>query len=189
MIRRSTWVVLALFLFLTAATIIWQKSPLKKTVSTATPYPTSLPPILQSIDGISITEIDSKNNQGLSISLIRKQNSQWEFSPNPTSPVDQGRVEELITTLKSLKPLSLIDPTTPLSPLGLDNPNNIIEIRTTTGISKIIAVGKLTVTDSGYYILLDNKDIAVLNKISIEEFLKLLTIENLSGWENEKPSP
>lgn len=171
MIKRSTWIVLLIFFILVGVVIILQKSP--EILVTPTPTPTPYPKMLAGWVDKTINRIEILNLSKESITLKTNTNNQWEFSSLDNSEVDQGKVEELLSTLKSASIISTVDPNTDLNIVGLENPNLSIALQSTDGETAIIKIGSNTPTGSGAYVQVDDSPPVVIRSVTLESILPL----------------
>jgi len=71
--------------------------------------------------------------------------------------------------------------------VGLDDPEYTITLQFTSGVERIVKIGVLTPTESGYYIPGENGDILIVSRSSVDSLTGLLT--NLPYAPTEVPAP
>lgn len=181
MIRRPTQIMLALFAILLALAVFLQRTAIlgeRRQTPTATTYP-------KLIEGVSPAEIirfEIEDSQAvLRFQLQKNADNQWVFNEDASKQVDQGKVQELISTLISLNVLNTIDPATALQVLGLDSPRAIITLTTSSGESKAVRIGNLAPPETGYYLQLNGNVPVIVNKFSVESLLDLLRPDHLAA--------
>ena len=85
-----------------------------------------------------------------------------------------GAVESAVTQLLSLRTLSTMQQVPDLKAIGLDPPAYRILLTLSDGQQITINVGAATPTGSGYYVLVSERPLYVVNKYGIDAFLELV---------------
>lgn len=186
MIRKSTWILFALFLFILAIGIYLNSSKgILNQEKTPTPViaEKALPEIsLDKLVGISYIKPQSNL-----ISLTKNTNGVWVFVSNPEMTINQARLLELISNLNSLEVMTKMNSTSKVEELGLLKNAQEINIIESDGSKIQVKIGNLTPTESGYYLQVENANPVIVGKGGLETILGLLTQENL--LENQPISP
>lgn len=177
MIKRSTWVVLAVFLVLAGVTFFWQKSP--ETFVAPTQTPTAFPILLPDWGNKVINLIEISNLDGSVIVLKLDSAKQWELASIEQDKVAQGKIEELLTTLQTATIISKINPPVDYAVIGLTEPKVSIQLQNTKGETVNIKIGDKTPTDSGYYVQVDENPPVVLRSVTVENLVEIMKKENL----------
>ncbi|NPV57344.1 MAG: DUF4340 domain-containing protein [Anaerolineae bacterium] len=174
--KRTTLVVLAIFAVLLVLLIIMDTNDIA--LLAQTPSPTAQMQVLGdwSVDDIVMIEYHSINLDGISIQ--KNTDNSWSF-PASTNLVDQGKIQELLSTLQSMVVLTDLDPSPELKSIGLTTPQYVVVLTNTSKEKKEIWVGNITPTGSGYYVTLNNGTPIVISKYAIDSILELLTPSNL----------
>lgn len=168
MIRKSTWVVVGIFIVLGLAAIFLRWSPSSPlTQPTPTPASTSTPFALQGITSIDVNAITLDRVEG-PVALVRNADLTW--TRNGEQIVEAGKVEELLANVLTMRVLAELASDYQLDTLALNPPAQVITLETATGTTQI-AIGNGTPTGSGTYLQIDNKPAIVVSKYAIEAIL------------------
>lgn len=181
MIRRPTQIMLALFAILLALAVFLQHTAILGE-SRQTPTATTYPKLIEGVSPAEISRFEIEDSQAEQrFQLQKNADNQWVFTEDASKQVDQGKVQELISTLISLNVLNTIDPATALQVLGLDTPRAIITLTTSSGESKAVRIGDLAPPETGYYLQLNGNTPVIVNKFSVESLLELLQPDHLAA--------
>ena len=71
--------------------------------------------------------------------------------------------------------------------VGLTDPEYTLTIKFTNGVERMVEIGVITPTESGYYVRAVNGDIVIISRSSVDALLGLLT--NPPYLETPTPSP
>ncbi len=178
MIRRSTWITLAVFIVLIGAALLLQKYPVLQ--GKPTPTATEYPLLLQGWLPEELTMIEIKNDKGETVSLKRNPDKTWAFVNVTGKLPDQGKVTQLIDTLTSTNVLASFDATTSLENVGLTAPTYLITLQNSQGNKKVIRVGKATAIGTGYYIQVDNNLPVLVSKDNLDQVTSLASLDALT---------
>jgi hypothetical protein len=179
MIKKSTWIMLVIFLVAVGFTYYFQNSPTP--VVNPTPLPTLLPKLVSGWVSSDIIQIDVQKSDNKFFSIQRDSTGQWELANLDTRPLDQGKVEELISTIMATTVQTSLKQGQEMDMLGLMNPAIIIKMKNTKGEGLNINVGNATPTDSGYYVQINQDLPVVIGKTNADDFSRLLNIDSLIG--------
>jgi hypothetical protein len=169
MIRKSTWIVLGVFLVLAVAAIFirWSpSSPIKQ--PTATPVSTAMAYALAGITSTDVNALTLESVEGKT-HLVRNADLTW--TRNDEDIVEAGKVEELLANILTMRVLAELAPDYSLDSVGLNQPTQIITIETSDRAVRI-AIGGLTPTGTGNYLQIDSQPVIVVSKYSIETILQ-----------------
>jgi hypothetical protein len=171
MIKRSTAVVVALFVIALIALLLVQRNPGILQSATPTPIATELSKLLPDWKDMDITEAILNRAIGGETALTRNSDGSWN---NTTAGiVPPGKVEQMLSELLATNILVVLPADTPLEDLNLVNPGQIIMISAADNRKTIIRVGGLTPTQSGYYVKVDDLAPVVVSKYAVEAVLQL----------------
>ncbi len=146
------------------------------------PTPTATPAIFANWLSDSIINIRIKNsNHHEAITLRRNEQGIWELGAFPTTNVDQGNVEELLSTLLSIKPLTGLNNSPSLETLGLETPLLSIELSNRENRRTELQIGAETPIKNGYYARINLDDPIVLSVNTVERIFYLSTMKTLTG--------
>jgi hypothetical protein len=171
--RKSTFVVLVIFILAVGALLFLQNSPNSFWAPTATPMATTAPVLLSGINIQDITMIIYKPSAGAETRLTRGTDGNWLTAESGDVP--QGIAEQLLAELLATRIIVQMPIGLNLKDLLLDNPSQTITIQSTGGKSSIVYIGGLTPTQSGYYVKVDQTAAAVVDKSALDTILQLFS--------------
>jgi hypothetical protein len=172
MIRRSTWILVAVFLLVLAGAFYWQQRAQAPGVAEVTPVPTQaalFPVTLDEVAGLRV-----EGSAGEAIVLAEDEDGLWQLQQPAGAGTDQTQVESRLTQLTSMNVKTSLEPAADLSIFGLDSPAYRISLRTVAGQEYDLAIGDVVPTGDGYYVQLNDSPPQVVNKNSIDTFLGIL---------------
>lgn len=187
MIRRSTWIVLAVFVLAAAALLFLQRSRGSVTFVSdpVTPSATSAPLLLAGWLPADIQAVEWRGD-GQTLTLTQTAGGEWTVGPSQSGPADAGKVEALRSSLASLRPISSVGSANPLDTLGLAAPAQVIVVRGAGGRQAQISIGGATPTGSGYYAQVDGGEPLVVSTFALEEIFRQLQPD---FWATPTPTP
>jgi len=172
MIRRSTWIIIAIFIILMGLTVYL--GYVNRARLEVEPTPTLSVALLADLGETSIDSMKIDDLQGKVIELSRNQADEWVLTNPPAEMTDMAKVQDTILQLLTLAPNSKIEPAPESSATGLDFPQFIILVQTKEGRQIIIRVGKETAIQNGYYLRVDQGPVFVIDKYILDNFLGVL---------------
>jgi len=177
MIRRSTFILLLLFLVLAVLAIAFQQTWFEK--EEVEPTPIVQPKLLEEfpLENLFLLQV-SENNQ-ISLELTKQSDGNWAISIPAGTQTDDGKIERLLTTLYDLTPTGTVSVDTALEALGISPESSKILLENTSGESLVLHIGTLTPTSSGYFLQVNNKPAVVVSKYGLQELISLLQPESL----------
>jgi hypothetical protein len=173
MVRKQTWILLAVFVVLLGATFYLQKNPLPKAAGTTTPSATSAAPILQGWNANDIVWMELKDAQGATILMAQDSEGSWALGQDGKQKVEAGLAEEITAQIASMRPVTTLATGFDLEPVGLKTPARILTIRNKQGKQTEIHIGNVTPTGSGYYVQVDQQAPVVVEKTTVDGTLDL----------------
>ncbi len=169
MIRRSTWIILGVFLLLVASTLVWQRYGKKETAEiTPTTEQELLIKLTTKVTGLRIEGVGSQI-----VEVIRDEQGQWKLIVPEGHETDTDSVESAVSQLSNLRVLSQFEQGLDLGNTGLVIPAYRITISLEDDERISLDVGKATATGSGYYVRMGEKDVYVVSKYSLDSILGL----------------
>lgn len=172
MLRRSTLIVLFLFVIVLGIAVYLQRNPLSNADEA---LPTSTPASdLFALGATSIVSLRVENAAGQYIELAKGEAEGWNIISPVSGLADNSKVDSALLQMSSIKILSHLDPAPALSAMGLENPANKITIGLDDNRTLQLDVGVETPTRSGYYIRLDGGGPVVVPKYSIDTIIGFL---------------
>ncbi len=171
MIKRGTWVLVAVFGVLLAIYLISQ-------ARTETPASELTPTVgltyLLNLAEDQVEALEIRGPEGASISIQRAVDGGWSISDAVADQVDQGTITSAIRQLTTLRLLSELDGVEDIEIYGLDTPQYTLSVREAEGSAVEIKVGDETPTGSGYYVQVNGQPPKVVNLVSLDFVLELL---------------
>jgi hypothetical protein len=172
MVRRPTLVLLVVFAALVAGAIFWQRSQDKKSPADATATPGSQ--LLLDLKGSNITGFRLEGAGGTVVELSRDAEDVWTLVYPKAEATDAAAVRAAMSQLVSAPVLSTLEEGPTLEAAGLAIPAYRLLINLDNGSQVVMNVGNGTPTGSGYYVLVSQQGMSIVNKYSLEPLLKLL---------------
>jgi hypothetical protein len=167
MIRRGTLIVLIIFVLLIGVTWYLEWSPTGQTRARGTPTATAFPRLIDLGTG-QFEKIEMKDSSG-TFGIQRNLNDTWSFTDAQNTPADQGKVQQLLSSLDGLQAMAVLD-INALASFGLVSANQVLTIQSSNG-TFVLKVGKVTPTSGGYYVQIDNHAPVVVDKTSMDDIL------------------
>ena len=164
MVRRTTWIFLAVLLVLVTGYFVFNRYK-AQTASQSTPTPSS-----QAVFSFSLPEMQSirlEDNQGRVVEL-EKVNGAWSLVQPAAESTDADRASELATNLIQMRTISLLAQAPDWTAAGLDKPVYRVKVILADGSEQDLVTGTMTPTGSGYYAQLPGGKVAVVDQFSVE---------------------
>jgi len=172
MVKRSTWILLAI-LALAVGAYFLIKNPASKS-KTITPTPTGGSYLITQAFGV-LQSLHISDNKGNNFQMQRDMSKAWVITAPTSGAADQGLAGAAETQIGALSILSTLNPSPDLTSVGLAVPLYTVELSSVSGKSAKIEIGNLTPTSSGYYVRFNGGKIYVIEKSGIDAVLNLLT--------------
>jgi hypothetical protein len=109
---------------------------------------------------------------GDAVELKLDEQGAWQLLEPPEGPADPTEVESFLSTLTSLRAQTSLEPAASLAIFGLAEPAYRLSMETTGGERLTVLVGDQTPTASGYYVRVNDDPPQVVNKFSLDSFLR-----------------
>ncbi len=168
MIRRTTWVVLAIFGLLIGIYWLVQRQPADEPVAGT---PTAAPQLvfITSLDAIQAVRL--QDSAGRVVQIEKDAQGNWSLTEPEAGAADQQRATSLVSQVSNLR--SLVVVTTPPEPevVGLATPAYTLTITTSDGGRQVAKIGSTTPTNSGYYVEPGGGPLMVIAKGTIDGLL------------------
>ncbi len=184
MIKRTTWIMLALFLAL-AGFALYQRYAPNSTTAQATPSATVAPvEFLFPADQGVVVALTLESREGHRLRAVRQEEA-WRLLEPIEAAAQAGSMEAATSQLTSLSVVTRLD----LNPadVGLDPPAYTITVEFSNGQTLTAWIGDVTPTGNGYYARKNDGSIVVIRKHSVDSLLSLL--ESPPYAETPTPSP
>jgi hypothetical protein len=168
--RTGTWAALILLAALIVFAIFLNK---KKEAASAAATPTAgITYVFTETDG-STSGIEIKSSDGQSVKVEKGADGAWTLTQPLEAAADQGSAQAAMDQIRTLQLQGELDKVA-LDILGLDHPAYTITITFDGGKQRILEIGAVTPTNSGYYCRLDGNRLVILNKTNVDALLNLL---------------
>lgn len=171
MVKKQTWILLALFAALAGFALFLKYSPSSKTDAEATLPPTTEPVefLFPAEEGV-VTSILIQSREGEVFGVERSEDAWVVTQPVETEAI-QASVEEAASQVLALTVLNRLD----LDPavVGLKSPAYTITVGFSSGTFATAEVGDVTPTKSGYYVRKEDGSILVIDKYGMDALINL----------------
>lgn len=169
MIRRPTWILLALFAVSLGAAWLWQRSQENQTEEQPTATPAARLLDLET-DGIRDLQIEDAQGNRL---FLRQLGTIWVMEEPERQNVDIEKVNTAIEQLVSAEVINTLSTPPAQEQTGLVTPAYVLTITDLQGQAHVLDVGSVTPTQSGYYVRKDGT-VYVVGKFEIDDLVDLL---------------
>ena len=175
MVRRSTWIVLGIFILLVGFAILFQRYQVNKAADTATATPTTPPVLLYNLDGAQADSIKIADKTGKVVDLYHDPTTtKWAIEGLPVDLADTSQIEAVSTQLLGLQVKETMAETLSLAAIGLDTPAYTITLTSSAGSQFVTYVGMQTAIGTGYYVRDGNGQVMIVDKASLDNILNVL---------------
>jgi hypothetical protein len=168
MVKRSTWIMIALLAVLAGLAYYLQQPDnlIKKAFPSATGTPTAEPlgtllsPTDAPLNSISVQGADGHS------AVIERTNTGWLLLIDGESvPADQAAAEQIASQAPTVRLVETIKTATPdtLSAFGLDKPAYIYKLNVAGGKFVTFKIGNTTLSGSGYYLQKEDGSVVVID--------------------------
>ena len=171
MVKRSTWILLAILALVVGAYFLITNRPAKPGQATPTALGNTF--LVSKSDGV-LQSLQIDNTQFYTFRMQRDPNGVWVITAPSAGEADQGLAGAAETQVGALRIVTMLETSPDLSAIQLAKPVYTIELTFNTGARHKIEVGGLTPTSSGYYVRYDSKNIYVISQDGIDSLLNLL---------------
>jgi hypothetical protein len=173
MIRRTTWILLGLFVVLVAFAFWYQKGEPGRQAQSVTPTTPTVyvfPTDEANIAGLAVAKAG-----GPVVSLGRDSAGQWALLQPQSSGVDAGAVEAYMSELTTMRVETTLETPPPLEAVGLVTPTYTITVTQNSAAPVIAQVGRATPTGSGYYLQVKGQpNLVIVNKTGMDALLAIV---------------
>lgn len=172
--KRSTWIVLVIFLALVGLMYyLNQREPATPEEEETTPTVAAVEYLITGNEGLP-TSIEIRSNSGEEVRVERNEAGEWVLKQPIDAEANQGSAEAAASQLTSLRIVSR--PEVALADAGLVQPSYEMSVELTGGTVKNVRIGDLTPTESGYYTSVDESDeVLIISKTGLDSLLMLVT--------------
>jgi hypothetical protein len=170
MIRRNTWILLALLALMLVLAWYLQR-PGRATQASTTP--TVEVKSLLDVDTTSINGVTIEDNQGKVVSFGKDAQNNWTLAEPKGEPGDMTSAASAINSFTSLPVLSSLEVAPALDVIGLTQPVYVVTLTTSNGQTRKVSIGSATPTGSGYYVKVDSSPAVVVSKYAVDSLLEV----------------
>lgn len=170
MIKRTTWILLAVFAALVGVAWILQRSNLTAK-SKATP--TAEAQLLFNLDANALSSLKIQDGQGKTVELNKDQNGQWKLVEPSGDVADSVQVDSTIRQYASVPVLNQLDPPPPPEATGLITPTYTVTLSSSDNQLHVAKVGAATSTGTSYYVQVNSGSVDVVSKSIVDGVLDL----------------
>jgi hypothetical protein len=172
MIRRSTWIILLVFLAILGGGLFFQKFQSDKQAQVTPTAEFKL--LFPGVDKSQITAFEIDDSQGRTLGVAKDQSGSWAVAVYTAADTDPTGIDGMLMQITSLEVLSDLDPAPALDIIGLTTPAYRFKVTLQDGQQKTVYIGKLTPTKSGYYARLESGNPVVVTKYAVDNLINLL---------------
>ncbi len=169
--KRSTWILLIIFLALVGLTIyLNQKDVAPEEVEST---PTATVEYLFNETAGRPSGIDLRAGTGEQVAIERNEAGVWVLKKPVETEADQGSAEAAASQLSTLRIVSRLE----VAPgeAGLVQPSYVMTVKLTGGTVEVVRIGDPTPTGSGYYASVNDSDeVLIVSKTGLDSLLTLL---------------
>jgi len=172
MIRRSTWIILLIFLAILGGGLYFQKYQSEKQAQVTPTVEFKL--LFPGVEKSQITAFEIDDSQEKKLVAAKDQSGSWAVAGYTAADTDPTGIDGMLTQITSLSVLSDLDPAPALDIIGLTMPIYRFKVTLQDGKQKIVYIGKVTPTKSGYYARLEEGNPVVVSKYAVDNLINLL---------------
>ena len=177
MIRRSTWITLAIFIIL--AVLAWVLLPKiitdDETIET-TPTVQPTQSLLFNLTTQDISWVRFSSAEGATLEVERESASaDWMLTGAVEGTSDSERISSIVGIVANMQVMRAFDVELGIETVGLDNPAYSITLRTFTGDEIVTNIGNLNQVGSAYYVQVDGEPSVLVAKLVMDEVLSVFT--------------
>lgn len=171
--RRSAGIYILLLAILVGAYYYLNNRPPKIDEDESLPTPVPVEYLFNPTDGLPIRiRIESKADEV--VELARDEENAWVLILPFETTADQVTVEAAASQITTIRILDHI-PDLAKDAVGLDDPEYTFTIQFTAGVERIINIGVLTPTGSGYYTSRGDGEIVIVSNTGLDALIGFLT--------------
>ena len=171
MIRRNTWIILAVFVILVGVAWYLQRDGgSTEAQATSTPQPA----LLEGVEAGQIRELKIQDNQGQTVVLEQPSTGDWKLVEPQAEATDVAKVQSAVDQLLTLDVIDQIATPPPAEATGLGQPAYTISLQLDGGRQIVVNVGSTTPIENGYYVQIDQGQVYVVQQFGVDGVVGLL---------------
>jgi hypothetical protein len=167
MIRKTTWLLLAIQVVLLGVTWYLLRPQKADTSLAATPTPGKL---LSELTADKITELNFTDKNGVNVTITRQVQA-WAVKEPVLNNLTQGNIQEILTQLLDLSILIDLGTPPPAADLGLNSPGFTVTISADKGY--VLKIGDATPTGGSYYVQLNQDKPYIVSQTGLDRIAEL----------------
>jgi hypothetical protein len=172
MIRRSTWIILIVFLAVLGGGLYFQKYQSNKQAQVT---PTSEMKLLfLGVDKSQITGFEIDSSQAKKLVVAKDQSGSWEVAGYTAADTDPTGIDSMLTQITNISVVSDLETAPALDIIGLSTPAYAFKVILQDGQQKTVYIGNLTPTKSGYYARLEEGNPVVVSKNAVDNLINTM---------------
>lgn len=172
MIKRTTWIILVIFVGLLGLTWYLQKNPREDASAEPTPNPG-----VQSVfdfDETALARVKVEDGQGQVVALERDAQGMWTVVTPEGGTTDAGQAQITISQFLGVKTVSILEGAPAADATGLDATAKVVTLDLSDGRQVVTRIGKLTPIGNGYYVQTDSGPVSVVGRYSLDGMINWL---------------
>jgi len=172
MIRRSTWIILLIFLAVLGGGLYFQKYKSEKSAQVT---PTSTYGLLfTGFDQTQITGFEIDSSQGKKFLVTMDETGKWVVAGFTAEYTNTSSIDDMLTKITALTVMSNLETAPALDVIGLEKPAYTLIVTLKDGQKKTAYIGNVNPTSSGYYGQLENGSPVVITKYAVDNLINFL---------------
>jgi hypothetical protein len=181
MVRRSTWIFLAVFLFLLGALLIFQRikdsEVVEDRVDLVDDFDSTQPvkTLFQVPSGEVILGLEIIDRDENKLEILRKSEYQEWVLISFDGDADQDSIDRVISQLESMSIERTLNSDIDLDIIGIADPAYTIRLLISNGGYFTIYIGNVTITNTTYYTQLKGSSPVLVSKYNLDTAINLLT--------------
>lgn len=165
MVRRSTWILLTVFVLLVGFAWLFQRYQTENVENISTATPTVTPVSIINLNGMQVEFVNISDSSGKNVEFKRiLETNQWTLADIPLDQADTTKIGSNLAQLFAITAQETITQTIPLDAIGLASPSYTIKLSTTNGELLQMYVGSVTPVGDGFYVRVDSGSIIIVDK-------------------------
>lgn len=184
--RRSTIVYILLFALVLGAAYYFNNRAETADITIETETAEPIEYLFSPADGLP-TRIHIESKGGEVVEVKRNAENAWVLILPDEAAADQGSVEAAAGQVSTMRILERLPDLAPEA-VGLDNPEYTMTFQFTSGVERIVSIGVVTPTESGYYARTEESEILIVSKSAVDSLLGLLTEPPYAATETPVPA-
>jgi hypothetical protein len=174
MIRRSTVVYIVLLLALLGAYYYLNNREQPAEIElTMEPGSEVVPTYLFTAEEGTPTGIRIESKTGETVEVARGEDNAWALTQPVEAKADQGAAEAAASQVTTMRIVDTV-PDVDFGIVGLQDPEYVLTIKFTSGGERMVDVGVITPSETGYYVR-DGEKVVIVSRSAIDALLGLLT--------------